>query len=289
MRNRIRMTLWGGLGNQLFSYYAGAGAAARLGVPLEIDTTWTAHPDTDGRPAIRALRLPGVWHHRDRSHGPAAGVLADRALWAITRRSALASRVLRRRASTAMGGDPLLDTLTPGMTVQGYFQSWEVVDAAMATGSPRRPSLVDPSPAYTALVEQARRDRPVVVHVRRGDYVQAEAFGLLERAYYDRALAELSDRGVAGPIWVFSDDPEVAAHVVPHHERVITGLGREAEDLMLMGEASAHVIANSTFGWWGAYFNESRPLVVAPDPWFRDLPDVEDLIPPTWIRVQGWP
>lgn len=288
MRAGIRMTLWGGLGNQLFSYYAGAAVAARLGVPLEIDTTWTAHPDPDGRPAIKALGLPGTWRHRDRSAGRSPAVLADRAMWAVTRRSTTAARILHRQASTAMGRDPMLDTVLPGMTVQGYFQSWEIVDEAMAAGSPRRPHLLSPSAEYVVLAEQARKDRPIAVHVRRGDYVQAKAFGLLESDYYDRALGELGRRGASGPVWVFSDDPEAAERIVPHYDRVVTGLGREAEELMLMGEARGHVIANSTFSWWGALFNESQPLVVAPDPWFRDLPDVKGLIPPTWIRVQGW-
>jgi hypothetical protein len=46
-----------------------------------------------------------------------------------------------------------------------------------------------------------------------------------------------------------------------------------------------HVIANSTFSWWGAWLNP-RPdkTVVAPTRWRNDRPTI-DVVPPGWLQV----
>ena len=135
------------------------------------------------------------------------------------------------------------------------------------------------------MAERARREHPIVVHVRRGDYVQVDGFGLLGPDYYMAALTRLRERGVSGPVWLFSDDPTAAADVV--EGEAITGSGSAAEEMWVMSHGAAHVIANSTFGWWAAWMNDPRTPVVAPSPWFRDGPVVDGLIPPEWDRIDS--
>ena len=47
------------------------------------------------------------------------------------------------------------------------------------------------------------------------------------------------------------------------------------------------VIANSSFGWWGAWLGEDADSVVAaPRVWFRNVPyDTGDVVPERWLRV----
>ena len=61
MPRPITVRLIGGLGNQLFGYYAGAALAARHHTTLRLDTSWTRHGITDHGIEILNLDLPGEW------------------------------------------------------------------------------------------------------------------------------------------------------------------------------------------------------------------------------------
>ncbi len=62
------------------------------------------------------------------------------------------------------------------------------------------------------------------------------------------------------------------------------------DDLWLMSQARHHIIANSTFSWWSAWFDD-RPgkLVIAPRAWLA--PDalkktyIGDLYPEGWVML----
>lgn len=58
-------------------------------------------------------------------------------------------------------------------------------------------------------------------------------------------------------------------------------------DMRLMSLCQHHIIANSSFSWWGAWLavNPSK-IVIAPKQWFLNAPhDISDLIPDGWIRM----
>lgn len=62
---------------------------------------------------------------------------------------------------------------------------------------------------------------------------------------------------------------------------------RGFRDMQLMSRCRHHIIANSSFSWWGAWL-DPRPdkLVVAPVRWFSSgTLDTRDLLPDRWVRL----
>jgi len=128
----------------------------------------------------------------------------------------------------------------------------------------------------------------IAVHVRRGDYVDKSAHHtLLGRDYYERALAMLPDI----PITVFTDMQTIAwqgdksnlCDIVPGWNMV----SNSNNDMAIMAQAKYHVIANSSFSWWGAWLSNSEK-VIAPRNWFGPKKkhwSTKDLYPESWTVI----
>ena len=125
--------------------------------------------------------------------------------------------------------------------------------------------------AYRQQIEQA--ETPISVHIRRGDYVThpefSQSFGFLGLAYYETALAHLQSLFPSATLFFFSDEPDwVRAHVrtdLPHVFVQNAGPDADVDDLQLMSLCHHHVIANSSFSWWGAWLNPRPDKVVIAD------------------------
>jgi hypothetical protein len=284
MSRPITVRLIGGLGNQLFGYAAGAALAGMRGTDLRLDLSHTRHGITDHGIAILDFNLPGTWLPESRAWST-PGRLPSRAAAKAIRDVPSIGRMMRVHESTVVGHDPAVLTLPAGTKLRGYFQSWKLTSTALDFGMPRRPDLNDRSAWAEGAAERALAERPIIVHVRRGDYAKVDGFGLLDRDYYSRGVERLRERGITGPVWVFSDDPVAAEHLVDGE--LVTGSSGAAEEMWVMSHGAGHVIANSTFGWWAAWMNDPRTPVVAPNPWFRDGPIIEGLIPPEWDRIDA--
>jgi hypothetical protein len=273
----MTVVLVGGLGNQLFTYYAVAGLARKLGVDLRIDDTWAAHGAS-----IRTFGLPGVWVTSQIAGGRkfTRGALTRRVVRAAP---ALGSR-LHYYESPGPGFDEQFLTLGPGMTVRGYFQSWRHVQDAYDLGVPRDLTVSQPSAWLRDNAALAAVERPIGVHVRRGDYAIGNTFGLVAPSYYRDGIQKIRNLGQDGPIWLFSDEPDVARQIVPDAHRVMRSPVGPHDELLLMSKMTGFVTANSSFSWWGAWLTGSS-TVVSPYPWFKATPEPRDLIPPSWHRL----
>ena len=108
----------------------------------------------------------------------------------------------------------------------------------------------------------------------------------MEINYYKKALDQFdSDL----PVIIFSDDPEWCEEqeIFSGDRFMISESGDQYVDMCLMSLCKYHIIANSSFSWWGAWLS-GHDNVVAPLKWFaenNDDKDTKDLIPERWSRV----
>jgi hypothetical protein len=126
----------------------------------------------------------------------------------------------------------------------------------------------------------------ISLHVRRQDYVGLQHFhGMPGIEYYQEAVALIRrEVGRPVPVMVFSDDIQWCRENLPSDFLISDSLNKY-EDLRLMASCDYHVIANSSFSWWGAWLGPQK-LVVAPKRWFTDLnTDYSDIVPERWVKL----
>ena len=131
--------------------------------------------------------------------------------------------------------------------------------------------------------------------MRRGDYVTNPTthryHGACGPDYYEAAQRLLLQTLGNAQLFVFSDDPAwVEANmrfVLPATILKHNSPEQDYEDLRLMALCRHHIIANSTFSWWGAWLSQSlEKIVVAPKNWFKEAGHTtEDLLPREWRTI----
>jgi hypothetical protein len=137
-------------------------------------------------------------------------------------------------------------------------------------------------------------ENSVSLHIRRGDYtLAAEGNVALPMEYYARAIVQIKGAVSKPTFFIFSDDidfakkhmgNDISAYFIEHNDSFSAH-----EDLRLMSSCRHHIIANSTFSWWGAWLSpRADKMVFAPRRWMvGNCPDDNDLFPPSWRLLDG--
>ena len=146
---------------------------------------------------------------------------------------------------------------------------------------------------------------PVVsMHFRLGDYKNNPAHNILDSDYYRRALEQINlylNAPVKIRVLYFceQEDGETVDQMIQTQFRDFRNIefvkvDDEIEDwkqMLLMSLCDSHIIANSTFSWWGAYMNPCLTKTVTyPRQWFGpnlahiDM-EASDLFPVDWIKI----
>jgi hypothetical protein len=171
----------------------------------------------------------------------------------------------------------------PDVNLFGFWQSWKYFDNAK-----------DEVKQVFKLKEYPEYKEYISIHVRRGDYVKhAGSFPPIDMNYLEKAFSHFShnDKGI-----VFSDDIEWCKNALSQYKNLEYSEGcSEYEDLSKMASCSNHIIANSTFSWWGAWLGHNPDkVVISPSivrgNWFGYESGVKqdpvDLLPPNWIQIK---
>lgn len=106
-------------------------------------------------------------------------------------------------------------------------------------------------------------DNVISLHVRRGDYLVDSNFHVLDLNYYLEALEILPNCQVM----IFTNDIEWVEDNFKDKKFTISKTRNQFFDLCLMSKCDYHIIANSSFSWWGSWLAKSKKTI-APKKWF---------------------
>ena len=132
----------------------------------------------------------------------------------------------------------------------------------------------------------------VSVHFRGRDYLKKSNHNVCNKDYYQKCFDYINDNIHNPHYFIFSDDMEWAKnfiHIDGSHTYVDVNKWNESsiEDMRLMSLCKHNIIANSSFSWWAAWLNSFKEKrVLSPKKWFNNSEFTsDDIIPNTWIKI----
>ena len=158
----------------------------------------------------------------------------------------------------------LFDKCPDWVTIQGFFQTekyFKHIKQELKLDFTFKDDIQNPC---VDMISQL--DNPVALHIRRTDYITNPNHTCLGLDYYERALNIFPNQTVL----IFSDDPQWCQNqeLFEDDRFMISDNDDQYIDMCLMTMCKGHIIANSSFSWWGAWLSNSE-RVIAPKGWFE--------------------
>ena len=134
----------------------------------------------------------------------------------------------------------------------------------------------------------------VSIHVRLGDYLKNDDvyYNLSTSHYYSRCIQWFRDRFVNYPLQfvVFSDNIKTCRQNSLFEGFLFDDKNHaDVESLISMSTCDHHIVANSSFSWWGAHLNKKKnKIVLRPDRFYNSCTDklgTQDYYPQEWIPI----
>lgn len=282
-----------GLGNQLFQYALARTLALRNHTSLYLDLSYYKQTYATNTPRTFKLDRFNVRYERLET---SPYVYLSKATKLLPNRSLKPFAQFVREPHFHFGR-AVLEAKAKLIVLEGFWQSERYFGECASVIRDELSFKRQVGPAfdsYRRMIQQA--ELPISIHIRRGDYVThpefSQSFGFVGLAYYQQAIRMITNRFPSATLFVFSDDMDWVRHNLslnlPHVFVNNTGADADVDDLESISLCHHHVIANSSFSWWGAWLNpRADKVVVAPNQWFKNKPDwnTRDLVPPGWLRL----
>lgn len=265
--------IWAGLGNQLFQYAAGKCKAALQNTTFKLDCRWfgmTIPGDTPRRYELDIFQFQAEKASeseiRQFPFTAIPRLKLGRSIlprWQLFLQKRTPYSRLHSYREPHFHFDPKFFELPSDAYLIGYFQSERYFKPIEKTIREEFTFKIPPSVPNEHLLKQIDETQSVSLHVRRGDYILDprinQHHGVCGLSYYKQAIREMESWVRSPHFYIFSDDiPWVKANLdigknvtyISHNQG-----DKSYEDLRLMSRCRHHIIANSSFSWWGAWLN----------------------------------
>lgn len=276
--------LVGGLGNQMFQYASAYAVAKHNSTDLLLDTSWFEEKNS----AVWTMKYElECFNITARSISNKSYKTTDNIKAA--RHKLFNKNIYFEYKEKSLLFDDNVFSVGKNVVMDGYWQS-EKYFARYRDNILKEFTFA--SESKSNFLSQIVNSNAISLHVRRGDYAshqQTNSFhGLMGLDYYQAAIESIASK-VKNPVFfIFSDEPEWCRdNITINHPTVYVSGNKGEEDMQLMSRCKHHIIANSSFSWWGAWLNPSNDkIVIAPKRWFNDPSgNSSDLVPAAWERI----
>jgi hypothetical protein len=292
----VVVRLYGGLGNQLFSYAAAFRLAKKNNVPLFLDTCSGFIRDHNYKRKFR-LCFFSISSKRSRL-AEIAGIfriLFERWINKSNKNKIFENRTLIYQETIRFDERLLNICVNELKFIEGFWQSekyfYDVADQIRSEFE-FIPSLQE---RVNAHLPELSIENAIAIHVRNFNDTYHPNKGNIDDIYYSKAIQFYKDKITHPHFFVFSDNPNLAIQrcaltgenfTIVNNFRLPEG---ELGELYFMSLFRYFIIANSTFSWWGAWLStQNDKIVIAPG----EVVDsgegcwgFEGLIPLNWITI----
>lgn len=288
----IIVKLQGGLGNQMFQYAIGKVLEHKTGASLLFDCSF--FEDQEKRPGFTPRQFElGIFNppSKTASKETIHSFFVESNGRRLRKHLGLTYKKIYREDVCSF--DVSILSLKAPVYLYGYFQSEKYY-----AGNEQLVRNLFQFPAtwyqeYSELIKSIESSTAVSVHFRRGDYVNdavtGSFHGICSLDYYKQAFALMGKKIVSPHFYIFSDDIQWVEEQVEGWAPNISFVKGNNDapawmDMMLMSKCKHHIIANSSFSWWGAWLNSNKnKIIIAPSTWFKRVET--DIIPSEWISL----
>lgn len=294
----------GGLGNQLFQYSAGLKLALDSGCPLLIDTSEYAPSSTASNRWARSYLLDQFRITSRVSSAAESNFMRGRSLWSRCRRApdffragGQAGLIIELKRQHRRPHPALTNShVRRRIMMVGYFEC-AVYPESIEPRVREELRFRDPPNQINAdFIARMQSVNSVAIHVRGGDLLddpeQRSRRKQHQPAFLQNAIDKIISSVPNPEFFIFSDSIHVARaalslHNLPTHFITHNGNAQPVEDLRLISSCMHHILAPSTFGWWGAWLGKNPgQIVIAPKEYFSGgEPPVDHYYPKQWILL----
>jgi hypothetical protein len=151
----------------------------------------------------------------------------------------------------------------------GYFQTEKYFQHCKNVVKSEFKFKEDTTQKVNEFIKNYKNNKLVSIHVRRGDYlVNPHIHPQPSLEYYNNSIEMLNDENT---IFVFTSDDINWCKENFKNKNIIYSEGNLIFDMCLTSLCDDHIIANSTFSWWGAWLGKNpNKKIICPKVWFGE-------------------
>ena len=183
--------------------------------------------------------------------------------------------------------------------LDGYFQSYKYFQTHYETIC----RMLDIDKQKKTILQLSNLENTISLHFRLGDYKTLQwCHPIMTYEYYKKAISYIQHKDIqVRNVFFFCEEEDIDTVLVTINLLIhdfpslffirASNALTDWEQMLLMSCCKHNVIANSSFSWWGAYFNSNpNKMVCYPATWFGPtIPEstkTHDMCPLEWNKVE---